>query len=545
VRLGRLSRKNAGTPGPVLRRCQLVAELVNSLEDDMAVRDDAELRGMTAEFRRRLARGERPAELAAEAFAVVREAAKRTIGQRPYDVQVMAAAAMGSGGVAEMAPGEGKTLAIALAAYLAALPGTGVHVFTANDFLAGRDAAAMAPVHEFLGLETGLLAGVLRGPDDRRTQYAADVTYGSTAEFCYDYLRDNLVTGAGEQVQRGHAAAIADDADVIAIDEACDAPRIAVGGTLLASVPTWDYLSLYQRLAGAAKVAVADAELYREIYRQEVVAIAPNRPVIRDDHPDVSVPDIADGLAAVSEQVAGRHLAGQPVLIGAPSAEVAEALSELLGRSDVRHEVLGGGDARREAAIFQQAGRRSAVTVVSETAGQGADIPLGGADRADRRAVAELGGLCVLGAGRLATPRAELRLRGFAGRRGDPGESQFFVWSAPHGPDRSAHSDRAARKIAEQASAELIDYVRLDSVLARQRREIYADRTVTLTDPALGDRDRQITLRITDEAWHQHLHTMTGLRDAAGAGPPDRAAYRREADRHYATLRASLSHRGS
>ncbi len=205
--------------GRILRQLARIADQVNSIEGDFTKLNDAELRAMTGEFRQRLAEGESLDDLLPEAFATVREAAQRTLGQRPFDVQIMGGAAMHLGNIAEMKTGEGKTLAAVLPSYLNALAGEGVHVVTVNDYLAKRDSEWMGRIHHFLGLEVGVILAQMT-PEERRRQYAADVTYGTNNEFGFDYLRDNMARTLDECVQRGHAYAIVDEVDSILIDEA-------------------------------------------------------------------------------------------------------------------------------------------------------------------------------------------------------------------------------------------------------------------------------------------------------------------------------------
>ncbi|HLI38829.1 MAG TPA: preprotein translocase subunit SecA, partial [Streptosporangiaceae bacterium] len=205
--------------GRILRKLKRISEQVNSIEEDFVAMSDAELRGMTDEFRQRLADGEPLDDLLPEAFATVREAAKRTLGQRPFDVQVMGGAAMHMGNIAEMKTGEGKTLAAVLPSYLNALEGKGVHVVTVNDYLAKRDAEWMGRIHRLLGLEVGVILAQMT-PVERKAAYAADVTYGTNNEFGFDYLRDNMAWSLEECVQRGHHYAIVDEVDSILIDEA-------------------------------------------------------------------------------------------------------------------------------------------------------------------------------------------------------------------------------------------------------------------------------------------------------------------------------------
>ncbi|TDB71384.1 preprotein translocase subunit SecA [Micromonospora sp. KC723] len=205
--------------GRMLRRLKAIAAAVNSIEDDYVNLTDAELRGMTDQFRERLADGETLDDLLPEAFAVCREAAARVLGQRPYDVQVMGGAALHFGNIAEMKTGEGKTLTSVLPVYLNALSGKGVHVVTVNDYLAQRDAAWMGRVHEFLGLTVGVVLPN-RPAGEHRAAYECDITYGTNNEFGFDYLRDNMAWSKDELVQRGHNFAVVDEVDSILIDEA-------------------------------------------------------------------------------------------------------------------------------------------------------------------------------------------------------------------------------------------------------------------------------------------------------------------------------------
>jgi preprotein translocase subunit SecA len=206
--------------GKILRKLKAISVQVNAIEDDFVAMSDAELRGMTDEFRARLDDGQTLDDLLPEAFATVREAAKRTLGQRHFDVQVMGGAALHLGNIAEMKTGEGKTLVATLPAYLNALERKGVHVVTVNDYLAEYQSELMGRVHRFLGLEVGVILASMK-PDERRRQYDADITYGTNNEFGFDYLRDNMAWSQDELVQqRGHNFAVVDEVDSILIDEA-------------------------------------------------------------------------------------------------------------------------------------------------------------------------------------------------------------------------------------------------------------------------------------------------------------------------------------
>ena len=205
--------------GKVLRKLEGITKAVNAIESDFVDLTDAELRELTEEFRERYAQGESLDDLMPEAFATVREASKRTLGQRHYDVQIMGGAALHLGNIAEMRTGEGKTLVSTLPAYLNAISGNGVHVVTVNDYLAERDSEWMGRVHRFLGLSVGTILNNMT-PAQRREAYAADITYGTNNEFGFDYLRDNMAWSAEEMVQRGHNFAVVDEVDSILIDEA-------------------------------------------------------------------------------------------------------------------------------------------------------------------------------------------------------------------------------------------------------------------------------------------------------------------------------------
>src|SRR3990170_2759867 len=215
-----------------------VAE-INTLERDFEQLDDVGLRAKTDEFRARLEDGEELDDLLPEAFAAVREAAKRSIGQRHFDVQLMGGIVLHEGKIAEMKTGEGKTLVATLPAYLNALTGKGVHIVTVNDYLARRDAEWMGKIYHFLGLSVGVNLPHM-DPDDKRKAYAADITYGTNNEFGFDYLRDNMAMRVEERYQRGLHYAIVDEVDSILIDEART--------PLIISGQAEDRTEIYQRM---------------------------------------------------------------------------------------------------------------------------------------------------------------------------------------------------------------------------------------------------------------------------------------------------------
>lgn len=203
----------------LIKRMFVQVQAINKLEDEISKLSDTELRAKTDGFRQRLADGADLDSLLPEAFAVVREAGKRVMGMRHFDVQLIGGMVMHQGKIAEMRTGEGKTLMATLAAYLNALPDKGVHVVTVNDYLARRDAKWMGPLYEFLGLSTGVILSDQK-PDEKRAAYAADITYGTNNEYGFDYLRDNMAFSVEDRVQRGTHYAIVDEVDSILIDEA-------------------------------------------------------------------------------------------------------------------------------------------------------------------------------------------------------------------------------------------------------------------------------------------------------------------------------------
>ncbi|MDA2998114.1 MAG: preprotein translocase subunit SecA [Actinomycetota bacterium] len=217
--MGLLDKLLRAGEGRAIKELEKIAQKVNRFESETSILDDNSLQNKTTEFKERISKGETLDSLLPEAFAVVREAAKRTLGQRHYDVQLMGGAALHKGNIAEMKTGEGKTLVSTLPAYLNALSGKGVHVVTVNDYLAERDSEWMGRVHRFLGLKVGVILSNM-SPTERREAYAADITYGTNNEFGFDYLRDNMAWTLTDCVQRGHNFAIVDEVDSILIDEA-------------------------------------------------------------------------------------------------------------------------------------------------------------------------------------------------------------------------------------------------------------------------------------------------------------------------------------
>ncbi|MFJ8685682.1 preprotein translocase subunit SecA [Micromonospora wenchangensis] len=666
--------------GRMVRRLKAIAAAVNSIEDDYVNLTDDELRSLTDQYRERLADGETLDDLLPEAFATVREAAARVLGQRPYDVQVMGGAALHFGNIAEMKTGEGKTLTSVMAVYLNALSGKGVHVVTVNDYLAQRDAAWMGQVHEFLGLTVGVVLPN-RPAAEHRAAYECDITYGTNNEFGFDYLRDNMAWSRDELVQRGHNFAVVDEVDSILIDEA-RTPLIisgpaehsarwygefaAVVGRLqagkdgegdyevdyakrtiavtergvakvedrlgidnlyesvntplvgylnnaikakelykrdkdyivsdgevlivdeftgrilhgrrynegmhqaieakegveikqenqtLATITLQNYFRLYEKLSGMTGTAQTEAGEFNKVYKVGVVTIPTHRPMVRQDRADVIYKTEKAKFNAVIEDIAERHQAGQPVLVGTVSVENSEILSTLLRRRGIPHSVLNAKFHAREAEIVAQAGRKGAVTVATNMAGRGTDILLGGnaeflaaselrqrgldpaeqedeyakameealptwkqACEAEAEEVAAAGGLYVLGTERHESRRIDNQLRGRAGRQGDPGESRFYLslqdelmkrfragaveavmerFNIPE--DVPIESKMVTRQIKnaqaqiEGQNAEIRKNVlKYDEVLNKQRQVIYAERLRVLNGEDLSDQVRNM-----------------------------------------------------
>ncbi|MFC8734557.1 preprotein translocase subunit SecA [Luteimicrobium sp. NPDC057192] len=260
--------------GRILKKLNGLAQQINRLEPSFTELTDAELREETDRFKERLAAGETLDDLLPEAFAAVREAARRTLGQRHFDVQLMGGATLHMGNIAEMKTGEGKTLVATAPAYLNALTGKGVHVITVNDYLAEYQSDLMGRVYRFLGLTTGcILTG--QTPAERREQYAADITYGTNNEFGFDYLRDNMAWGTEELVQRGHHFAIVDEVDSILIDEA--RTPLIISGPSSGDANRW-----YTEFARVARRLTKDADYEVDEKKRTVGVLEPGIEKVED-----------------------------------------------------------------------------------------------------------------------------------------------------------------------------------------------------------------------------------------------------------------------
>jgi preprotein translocase subunit SecA len=627
--------------------------LVSAFEPELELDSDAELRERMDVLRERAGEGESLDDLLPECFALVREAGRRTLGMRHFDVQLIGGMALHEGSISEMKTGEGKTLAATLAVVLNSLapredadaasrasengagsehngagteengagaaleaadvqadgdgaPGPeerkSVHVVTVNDYLARRDAEWMSPIYEALGLTVGVIQN-MQPFEEKQRAYACDVVYGTNSEFGFDYLRDNMAKDLGEKVQRGHHHAIVDEVDNILIDEARTpliisgapeqaadlyvrfarlAPRMESGKTpegmdprtrkefvadfdyeidekhktvsvtergvakaerflgidhlyraenghlvnhliqslraeslykrevdyevidgevkiideftgrilegrrwseglhqaveakegvaiqeenqTLATITYQNYFRLYEKLAGMTGTALTEATEFMKTYNLPVMPIQTNKPMIRSDRNDQVYKTKNGKWHAVVDEIAARHEAGQPVLVGTISVEVSELISERLRSRGIKHTVLNAKPehAAREAEIIAEAGRPGAVTIATNMAGRGVDIMLGGNAqhltrlelakegitpederyeqrsaemlpeidarvKTDREKVMSAGGLFICGTERHESRRIDNQLRGRAGRQGDPGESRFFL----------------------------------------------------------------------------------------------------------------------
>ena len=603
-----------------LKNFTKLAEKIDAMEPRFESMRDKELKNMTNEFRERLANGETLDDILPEAFAVVREASKRVLGLRQYNVQLIGGMVLHQGRIAEMRTGEGKTLVAAAPVYLNALEGKGVHVVTVNDYLAKRDKEEMGKVYEFLGLTVGVIVHG-QTPEVRRAQYNCDITYGTNNEYGFDYLKDNMVIHKEQRVQRELNYAIVDEVDSILIDEARtpliisgpgdksthlytdantfvltlkapskteqektkeekeahfsdgdydidekqksasltesgikkaevyfnvdnitdiehtelyhhinqalkahavmkkDVDYVAKDGEIiivdeftgrlmfgrryseglhqaieakeglhvqresktLATITFQNYFRMYKKLAGMTGTAKTEEEEFKSIYKMDVVVVPTNKPVQREDLPDVVYKNENGKFNAVAEDILERHKKQQPVLVGTVSIDKSEKLSQILKRKGIKHEVLNAKNHEKEAEIVAQAGRLGAVTIATNMAGRGTDIMLGGNPlfltkkelkrqgftdatikrvdthieeseleldeelakakhtfddlyekykeqaKKEQEAVRQAGGLAIIGTERHESRRIDNQLRGRSGRQGDPGSSRFYI----------------------------------------------------------------------------------------------------------------------
>ncbi|HEY2744197.1 MAG TPA: preprotein translocase subunit SecA [Polyangia bacterium] len=569
-----------------IKRLRPRVERINAKEAAWQKLSDAELRGKTAEFRQKLDNGASLDDILDEAFATVREASRRVLGMRHYDVQLIGGMVLHRGAISEMKTGEGKTLVATAPMYLNALEGRGVHLITVNDYLATRDAEWMGRIYKYLGLTVGT---IVHGQNDREKQlaYRSDITYGTNNEFGFDYLRDNMKDSIERYVQRELHYAIVDEVDSILIDEA-RTPLIISGpaeasadlyyrvnmiipslkkdldytldekahsavltdqgvervekklnlvnlydpeniewlhhvtqalrahtlykkdvnylveegkvliidehtgrkmpgrrwsdglhqaieakenvtveeeNQTLATVTFQNLFRMYHKLAGMTGTADTEAAEFHEIYKQDVVQIPTNKPMIRVDNADLIYKNEKGKFRAVLKEIIERHTTGQPILVGTISVEKSEVLSHMLTQKGIPHTVLNAKYHMREAEIVAQAGRYKALTISTNMAGRGTDVLLGGNAEfmaraevggheaaaipgavdentpeyrealakykkqceAEKEQVVAAGGLHILGTERHESRRIDNQLRGRSGRQGDKGSSRFYL----------------------------------------------------------------------------------------------------------------------
>lgn len=574
-----------------IKRIRPIVEQINSLEKKVQKLKDEDFARETEKLKKRYNEGESLVSLLPEAFALVREAAKRTIGQRHYEVQLISAIVLATGKISEQKTGEGKTLSAVPALYLHALTGESVHLVTVNDYLARRDAGWMGAVFSLLGMRVSSIINqksFLYDPEyydneakdyrlfhlkevSRKEAYQADVIYGINSEFGFDYLRDNMAFTEEEQVQRGHYYAVIDEVDSVLIDEArtphiismpdatpsskyydyakivdklspidykidekkrtahltdhgigkietmfgmkdiyekdfdtvyhieaalkartlfhknkdyivregqvilideftgrlLEGRRLSEGlhqaleakegvtvqkeSKTLATISLQNYFRKYELLAGMTGTALTESEEFHRIYKLDVVAIPPNKEVIRRDETDKIYKTRRAKISAAVQEIEKAHKKGQPILVGTASIEQNEIISEYLKHKNIQHEVLNAKNHLREALIIKDAGRKNAVTVATNVAGRGVDIILGGekpsefsieyegkegkkkfekelaAWQKEHNEVKKLGGLYVIGTEKHESRRIDNQLRGRSGRQGDPGKSVFII----------------------------------------------------------------------------------------------------------------------
>lgn len=632
-----------------IKRLTRMSEEIEALASQTAALSDDELRQKTEAFKARYEKGETLDDLLTEAFAVVREGAKRVLGLYPYPVQLMGGIALHEGNIAEMKTGEGKTLTVTMPVYLNALSGKGVHVVTVNEYLASRDATEMGQLYQFLGLTVGLNSNGLT-KEEKQQAYACDITYSTNNELGFDYLRDNMVLYKEQKVQRPLNFAIIDEVDSILIDEArtpliisgsaqkstalyiqanafvrtlkreedytydektkgvqltedgisraekafgienlfdirhvalnhhigqalkahasmhLDVDYVVQDGEIvivdqftgrlmkgrrysdglhqaieakegleiqnesmtLASITFQNFFRMYNKLSGMTGTAKTEEEEFRNIYNMNVIVIPTNKPIARDDRPDLIYASMDGKFRAVVEDIAERHKKGQPVLVGTVAIETSELISKYLTKKGIHHNVLNAKNHGREAEIIANAGEQGAVTIATNMAGRGTDIKLG-------EGVIELGGLAVIGTERHESRRIDNQLRGRSGRQGDPGITQFYLSmedelmrrfgsdnmkammtrlgmddSQPIQSKMVSKAVESAQKRVEgnnfDARKQLLSY---DDVLRQQREIIYKQRNEVLESENLRD----ILENMIHSSLRRHVEAFTPRQD--------------------------------
>src|SRR5680860_198814 len=632
--------------GKILKKYDDIIIQINNMEPDISSLSDEQLRLKTPEFRARFEKGETLEDLMVEAFAIVREAGRRTLNMRHFDVQLYGGVVLFEGKIAEMKTGEGKTLAATLPAYLFSLTGKSTHIVTVNDYLAKRDSVWMGKVFDFLGVKVGLLQNN-QDHAEKKEAYSCSVIYGTNNEFGFDYLRDNMVSSKDALVQDGHFFAIVDEVNSILIDEARtpliisgvpyqstelykkmskvvpklkaevdfevdekqktaaiteegvsrvekivgienlydpsnylyihalnqalkahflfkkDVDYIVKDGEVLivdeftgrilqgrryseglhqaieakenvkimeenqtlATVTIQNYFRMYEKLSGMTGTALTESEEFRHIYKLETVVIPTNKPMIRNDMPDLIYKSESAKFEAVVEDIKQRYEIGQPVLVGTISIEKSEVLSSMLQSRGIPHQVLNARYHEKEAEIIANAGQKKNVTISTNMAGRGTDIVLG-------EGVIALGGLHVLGTERHESRRIDNQLRGRSGRQGDPGSSQFYlslqddllrlfgsdriggIMNRMNFPDDMPIAHPIINKSIENAQRQVesrnfeirkhvLDY---DDVMNKQREVIYERRKKALLEENLKESANEMIENLIGSSFDGHLN---------------------------------------
>jgi preprotein translocase subunit SecA len=649
-------------PGSVY---QPVLNQINNRRSQLHVEESSQLQSIA----RRLRSETFDQNSTVEAMALAAEMSERILGLRLFDVQLIGALVMAEGKIAEMQTGEGKTLAAVPAVYVLALACGGVHVLTANDYLAKRDAGWMGEIYRLLGLTVSYINQGMSA-EERRRAYECDVVYATPNEVGFDFLRDQLCIDPGELVHKPFRCVLFDEVDSILIDEARIPLVIAGGdsapldlayrcaalvrnlrpglhyrtdefsrniqltdmgaavveqslhcpnlyelrcvpilsaiqdalhaevllrrdvdyivknnaielvdefkgrvvenrrwpaglqsaieakenlplknqGRILGSITLQNLAALYPRECGMTGTAATQAAEFFQMYELEVVVIPTNRPVIRIDHADVIFRTRGEKERALVEEIAGVHAAGRPILVGTASVAESERLSSLLRQAGIPHNVLNARNDEAEAPIIAQAGSLGAVTISTNMAGRGTDIPVGGVPPQNRDKILALGGLYVIGTNRHESRRIDHQLRGRAGRQGEPGSSRFFISleddlmerfgirEALQGNMPEGKAIEHVQRIIEGQNLEIRRTLRkYEQIIEQQRQIIQAMRSEVLSgtgeslieaeEPELYERlskqfgqqriaelERLVTLTKIDELWSDYLVDVAELR---------------------------------
>jgi preprotein translocase subunit SecA len=654
-----------GSPRNPNSVCQTVLNQINERRVLLHAEESSQL----LEITRRLRNETFNPGLIVEAMALAAEMSERILGLRLFNVQLIGALAMTDGKIAEMQTGEGKTLAAVPAVFVHALACGGVHVLTANDYLAKRDANWMGEIYRSLGLSVSYINQGMSA-EERRKSYACDVVYATPNEVGFDFLRDQLCFDPCELVHQPFRCALFDEIDSSLIDEAriplviaggdaapvdlayrCAAiagklqPRIHYRidefgrniqltdfgaalvekslhcrnlydlpnalmlaaiqdalhaqvllrrdvdyiikhneielvdefkgriaenrrwpaglqtaieakenlplkkqGRILGSITLQNLAALYPRKCGMTGTAATQAAEFFQMFQLEVVVVPTNRPVLRIDHSDVIFRTKGEKEHALLDEISGVHATGRPILVGTASVAESEQLSTHLRQAGIPHHVLNARNDEAEAQIIAQAGSLGAVTISTNMAGRGTDIPLGGIPPKDRDNILALGGLYVIGTNRHESRRIDHQLRGRAGRQGEPGSSRFFISleddlmerfgirEALQGSMPEGKAIEHVQRIIEGQNLEIRQTLRkYESIIEQQRKIIQTMRSEVLSgsgdslieeqEPELYERlcrqfgqqriaelERIIALNRIDELWSDYLIDIAELR---------------------------------